>query len=157
MKPIKEVFGNKIRVRVCGLCFKGDSILLAKHNIDGQTLWSPPGGGLEFGESINKTLVREFKEETSLSVTPGDFMFFNEFINPPLHAIELFYKITSYSGELEVGSDPELPEQKILEQVAFLNESQISQIPSHQLHTVLKICNNPIELLHIRGQIKYQG
>ena len=154
MKSVNEVFGGKIRIRACGLCYKNDSILLIQHNIDGKTLWAPPGGGVEFSESIESTLIREFKEETSLDVKPGDFLFFNEFISPPLHAIELFYKINSYSGVLASGSDPELTEQNIIANVGFFNNKQISQFPDDQLHSVLKICNNPIELLHIRGQLK---
>ena len=154
MKSVKEVFGNEVRIRVCGLCYKDDAILLIKHNIDGQTLWAPPGGGVEFGESIDRTLIREFKEETTLDVKPGYFLFFNEFINPPLHAIELFYQINSYSGVLALGSDPELTEQNIIEQIGFFDKNSIAGLPSNKLHRSLKICNNPIDLLHIRGQLK---
>jgi 8-oxo-dGTP diphosphatase len=154
MKSVKEVFGNKVRIRVCGLCYKDDAILLIQHNIDGQTLWAPPGGGVEFGESIETTLIREFKEETSLDVKPGHFLFFNEFINPPLHAIELFYKINYYAGDLAIGSDPELTEHNIITNIGFFNHHQISQLPESQLHGIFKICNNPIDLLHIRGQLK---
>jgi 8-oxo-dGTP diphosphatase len=154
MKSAKDVFGNKVRVRVCGLCYKDDAILLIHHNIDGQTLWAPPGGGVEFGESIESTLIREFKEETSLDVKPDSFLFFNEFIDPPLHAIELFYKIDSYSGDLAIGSDPELTENSIITNIGFFNHEQILKLPASQLHEAFKICNNPIDLLHIRGQLK---
>ena len=154
MKPLKEVFGNKVRVRVCGLCFDNNKILLVRHNIDGTVLWAPPGGGIDFGESIEATLIREFKEETALMVNPGKFLFIDEFIEPPLHAIELFYKIDSFTGIASPGFDPEVADRDIITQVGFFDKKQISQIPHHQLHSVLKICNNPIELLHIQGQLK---
>ena len=154
MKSIKEAFGNKVRVRVCGLCFKDEAILLIKHNIDGQILWAPPGGGLDFGESIEHTLIREFKEETSLDVIPGDFLFFDEFIKTPLHALELFYKIESYTGQISSGHDPEIPGNKIIEDVGFFSRSQIKLMPQEQLHGILKICNSPLDLLQIQGHIK---
>jgi 8-oxo-dGTP diphosphatase len=154
MNSVKEVFGDKLRIRACGLCYQGDAILLVKHNIDGQFLWSPPGGGVEFGESIEDTLIREFREETCLDVEPGNFLFLHEFISAPLHAIEFFYKINSFTGELALGSDPELKEHNIIVDTGFFNQQHISQLPKSHLHHVLKICNNPIDLLHIQGQLK---
>jgi 8-oxo-dGTP diphosphatase len=154
MQTVNEVYGNKVRVRACGLCYKNESILLVKHNLDGTILWAPPGGGVDFNTSLEQTIVREFKEETSLDVVPGKFLFLNEHISPPLHAIELFFIINSFSGILKKGFDPELPEHNTIEDIAFLNQHEISQIPSDQLHQVLKICNNPIELLHIQGQLQ---
>ena len=154
MESINEVFGNKVRIRACGLCYKDEAILLVKHNIDGQMLWAPPGGGVEFGESLESAIIREFKEETSLDVKPGNFLFFNQFIKPPLHAVELFFNIDSFSGQPALGSDPELTKQRIITDIGFFNHHQILQLPDSQLHHVLKICNNPIDLLHIQGQIK---
>jgi 8-oxo-dGTP diphosphatase len=154
MKPINELFGNKVRIRACGLCYNKDAILLIKHRLDDQILWAPPGGGVDFGESIKHTLVREFKEETSLDIEPGNFLFVNEFIEPPLHAVELFYQINSYSGKVAIGNDPEVEDGNIISELGFFNQSQIAQLPDSQLHRILKICNNPIDLLHIQGQLK---
>ena len=154
MKLANEVFGNKLRVRVNGLAYDGNSLLLLKHNINGTTLWAPPGGGIEFGESIEDALIREVKEETNLDIVPGKFLFFTEFINLPLHAIELFYKIESYKGELKVGIEPEIMDYEILSEAKFVNQNQLKTIPQAQLHMALKNCNNPIELLDKRGELK---
>ena len=154
MKLTKEVFGNKLRLRVSGLCYKDDSILLIKHSIDGQILWAPPGGGVNFGEYIEEALIREFKEETNLNITPADFLFFTEFIQLPLHAIELFYKVESYSGVISVGNDPEMGDQNIIQDVEFYTIEQINKIPQDHLHSILRNCNNLIELLDKRGQLK---
>jgi len=154
MKSTREVFGNKVRVRVCGLCFNNDAILLVKHNIDGEMLWAPPGGGVGFGETLADALIREFREETTLSIIPGKFLFLTEYINLPLHAIELFYGIKNYSGTLKVGSDPEANERVIVEDVGFFDSEELSQLPNEQLHISLKIYNNPLQLLDKQGHIQ---
>jgi 8-oxo-dGTP diphosphatase len=154
MKLANEVFGNKLRVRVNGLIYDGNSLLLLKHNIDGNTLWAPPGGGIEFGEPIKDALLREVKEETDLDIIPGEFLFFTEFINLPLHAIELFYKIESYTGVLKVGIEPEMEDYEMLTEAKFVDQNQLKSIPQAQLHMASKNCNNPIDLLDKRGQLK---
>lgn len=155
MKQTKEVFGNKLRIRASGLCYKQDSILLVKHDIDGEVLWAPPGGGVDFGETIENSVIREFKEECNLDVEVGEFLFFTEFISLPLHALELFYKIDLFGGDLTIGNDPEMSDRKIILEVDFLNQKEINSIPDDQRHTILRNCTNPIQLLDNRGHFKY--
>ena len=65
---VKSVYGNRVRARACGICIHRGEILLVKHTGLGPegVLWAPPGGGIEFGESAEDSLKREFKEETGL-------------------------------------------------------------------------------------------
>lgn len=104
-----EDYRNKVRVRVCGLMVQNDSILLVKLRspVSNQLVWMPPGGGLEFGESLEDCLQREFLEETGLQVQPEELIFVNELVEPPYHAVELYYKVTKTGGELALGKDPE--------------------------------------------------
>lgn len=135
MSPkIAEIYGNKVRIRVCGLCWQNDSLLLVKHQMGGQALWAPPGGGVEFGELLNDTLKREFLEETGLEVRPGKFLFGCEFVKNPLHAIELFFEVNVVSGSVKSGRDPEI---QIIEKAQFLTWEEIRSIPEHHLHGIL--------------------
>ena len=154
MSAVKEKFGNKIRVRVNGLCFKEEKILLVKHNLEEYKIWAPPGGGVNFGESMEDALKREFKEETSLEVMPGEFLFLTEYIHRPLHAIELFYRIESYNGNLSKGTDPEFKNVTIIEDVDFFSKEMLKSIPDNELHSIFKDINNPVELLKLRGYKK---
>ena len=96
---IGKIYGDRLRVRVCGLCWDGDRILLANHSLlSGSNFWIPPGGGLEYGETVEKALKREFSEETGLEVEQLGFAFGCEFVKKPLHAIELFFNVVK-SGE----------------------------------------------------------
>lgn len=108
----KKLYGNRLRVRVCGICIEDGKILLVNHRgvISSQDVWLPPGGGLEAGETITACLEREFLEETGLVIEVEKFLFKREFIHLPLHAIELFFQVKVQSGELRKGTDPELDE-----------------------------------------------
>ncbi len=150
---MSATFGHRVRVRVCGLCYRQESLLLVRHHLEGRTLWAPPGGGVEPGESLRTALVREFREETGLQIVPGEFLFFSEFIDPPLHAIELFFSIASYRGHPALGSDPEIEEQ-LLRELDFFDSQALQRLPPAERHAVLQNCNNPTELLQIRGEFK---
>jgi ADP-ribose pyrophosphatase YjhB (NUDIX family) len=49
---------------------RNDEGAILLHRRTDNDLWALPGGGMEFGESIADTVVREVYEETGLRVTP---------------------------------------------------------------------------------------
>lgn len=103
-------YKDRLRVRVCGILVEDKKILLEQiHSpISDSLIWMPPGGELEFGESIEECLKREFEEETSIKVSVHSFGFINELIEQPFHALELYYTVQRLKGEPDLGSDPEL-------------------------------------------------
>ncbi|MEY4538695.1 MAG: hypothetical protein RLZZ306_452 [Bacteroidota bacterium] len=119
-------YGNQLRVRVCGICIQNGKILLINHTglNESDEFWSPPGGGLQFGETIEECLKREFLEETNTVVSVGKFLKIREFIEPPLHAIELYYEVIIESGNVEKGFDPEMGEQ-IIKDIQWLNFEEV--------------------------------
>ena len=150
---IQKVFGNKVRVRVSGLLYKDEKLLLIKHQMDDYLIWAPPGGGVEFGETIEATLIREFIEETGIAISVKEFLFFSEYIAKPLHAIELFYRVTADDLTINLGHDPEI-RKKLLLEYQFAGAAELGNIRPDNRHSCLKSCTNPIELLEIRGQLK---
>ncbi len=125
---------------MCGLLIQDNKMLLARHVAafgDGD-FWVPPGGGLEFGEKVVDCLRREFEEETGLQVKVGRFLYLNEFLQEPLHAIELFFEVQLASGYLALGTDPEhAPDQQLLKEVKFMTVREISAFNRNQLHPIL--------------------
>ena len=110
---------------------KSDAILLAQvHSpVTDELVWMPPGGGLEFGESMADCLQREFQEETNLNIEVGQFIHINELVSPPYHAIECYFEVEKASGELALGKDPELPEEKqLLHDLRWISFSELDQI-----------------------------
>ena len=134
-------YAGHLRVRVCGICRQGQKILVVRHtNIMGSYhLWSPPGGGLQYGEKVKDCLMREFREETGLEVKPGRFLFLQEFLQEPLHAIELFFDVEVIGGALKTGSDPELAHDKqLIQEVTYRSLIELQQDKNSQIHVIFK-------------------
>lgn len=137
-KEIEEKFGNRLRTRVNGILIKDSRILMIKHRMgDGQFFWNVPGGGMKFGSSARENLKREFREETGLEVSVGEYLFVHEYLAPPLHAIELYFTVTAVGGNLGIGTDPELsPQSQLISDLRFLDIDEIRSIPQHQKHAM---------------------
>lgn len=148
-KEIIEKFGHRLRVRPSGIVIEGNSVLLIKHrslNEEG-IFWSPPGGGLNFGENIHSCLAREFLEETGLEVAVGKFIGVYEYLQSPLHAIELFFECTIISGTLKLGMDPELAmDAQIIQEIKFIDLEALQLLPSNIIHPIFHGINDANQL-----------
>jgi ADP-ribose pyrophosphatase YjhB (NUDIX family) len=105
-------------------------ILLVKERADGR--WSLPGGWADVGYTPREIIVKEFKEETGLEVTPARLLaVFDKRKHPhppnPFYIYKLAFHCLPVSGDLMKGFDildvdyfdidhlPELSEERILE------------------------------------------
>lgn len=153
--PVHEIFGNQVRIRACGLCVQNNQLLLVNHShLAPGDFWAPPGGGVRFSEALEAALQREFEEETGLRIQVRDFLFVCEFIQAPLHAIELFWRVEMTGGAIRTGIDPELGDTQIIQAVQFFDWNQINALPKTQLHGIFRIPSNPAEILDLRGYFK---
>lgn len=104
--PAKPILG------VGALIYDGDRVLLVQRgNPPLKDYWSLPGGAVEAGESLEKAILREVFEETSLEVKIVRFGEIFERIMPDAAgAIEYHYVLLDYvcevtGGALAAGSD----------------------------------------------------
>ncbi len=150
--PLEKNY-DRVRVRVSGIYVRNNQLLLIKHKELGEDyLWSPPGGGIDFNTSIEENLIREFLEETGLIIEVGDFLFINEFISPPLHAIELFFKVKVIEGELKLGKDPELEfDNQIITEIKFMDIKELNREKSQNIHNILRNCKDTKDILDLKG------
>lgn len=155
-KTVHDLYGKKLRLRACGLCIHEESLLLLNHaSLTASDFWAPPGGAIEFGETAEACIVREFAEETGLEVTVGKFLFACEFIKQPLHAIELFFEIPSFKGNLTLGTDPEAGQNlQILRELRFVPWQDIREIKAEHLHGIFNFSPEPSKIMDLRGYFK---
>jgi 8-oxo-dGTP diphosphatase len=142
-------FGHRLRVRACGIQLLDNKILLVKHLNIGSTgiWWAPPGGGLDFGESVHGCLKREFFEETGIQISVNELLCVYEFLQPPLHAIELFFSVSVIKGHLTLGKDPEmLDTAQIINEVRYLSLQEIKSLNPSSVHSILYGINDLDEL-----------
>ena len=153
---VQDLYGKKLRLRACGLCVHEERLLLMNHSsLTRGDFWAPPGGGVEYGETAEACIIREFREETGLDVKVENFLFACEFIKEPLHAIELFFEIGSVTGHLNLGTDPEAGQgHQILQEVRFIPWQDIREIKPEHLHGIFKFCQEPSKIMQLRGYFK---
>lgn len=153
---VTELYGHRLRVRVCGLYREADRLLMVQHRGLGTsaTFWSPPGGGIEFGETAVMALRREMLEETGLICCEERLVFVNEFVQPPLHAIELFFAIQYSAGQLRVGADPEMSSaDQLIQDVRLMTFEQIKALPANQVHSLFSRCHSLDDVFSLSGYI----
>ncbi len=132
------------KVGVAVFIVKENSILLGKRkNAHGAETWAPPGGHLEYSETLEECALREVQEETGLiikNIRPATFtndIFFNE----NKHYITI-YMIAEYDG----GTPEVLESEKCYEWCWFTKEN---------LPTPLFLCLH--NLLSVLKQQDYPG
>ncbi|MFZ0201425.1 MAG: NUDIX hydrolase [Candidatus Sulfotelmatobacter sp.] len=76
-----------------------------------QAEWSIPGGVLEVGELVREAAVREAREETGLTVEPGELLgVFDRVLRDPQQRVQYHYVLIDFlcrrvAGDLAAASD----------------------------------------------------
>ena len=95
---------NRPKVGVAVMIINDSKILLGKRkNAHGQGAWAPPGGHLEFGETLEECAQRELLEETGLIAESIKKLWFTNDIHlqENKHYITIFMVVDKFSGEVK--------------------------------------------------------
>lgn len=100
---------QQIRIAAYGVLIRDAKIVLCRlspHVSKSAGRWTLPGGGIDFGESPEEAVVREFKEETGLVVKAGSLLAVNSVCDVvgerEHHRIRILYEAHYIAGELSV-------------------------------------------------------
>jgi len=79
IKSLAELNGKKVD-SVSAFCFYGDKLVVVFSEKKGY--WTPPGGAVEKGESIEDAVIREVKEETNMRVIKQKLIGYQDVFEP---------------------------------------------------------------------------
>ena len=104
-------------------------ILLVRQNHQGKSIWMPPGGASEEGESTRDTAIREIMEETGLIVRIVRLLWTVEEISESRgQRFVNFFLGTVIGGKEELGEDPELGNDQVLEEMKFFSHEEMDSL-----------------------------
>ena len=89
----------------------GRVVLVKRAHPPIQGQWSIPGGVLEIGEVIREAAIREAREETGLTVEPGELLgVYDRILRDPEHRVQYHYVLIDFlcrrvGGKLHASSD----------------------------------------------------
>lgn len=120
-----------IRIRVAGILVKEGDILLVRHEKNGRSYWLIPGGGVDFGETAEEALIREFQEEVGISIKVGKLVLVHDSIPPNRHrqVLNLYFLVTADKFDIKVTSDA------VLKDAAF---HSLQEFPKMQINPDMK-------------------
>lgn len=105
---------TKFRVAVYGVLVRNGEVLLTDTRVPSGIITNFPGGGLELGEAPVEAVEREFKEETTLTVSVEELLFCTQQFQqnpeyPHEQLIHLYYRVRHMGGEiLRSGNDDDV-------------------------------------------------
>lgn len=132
----------KVRIRGAAVIVVGNGIVFASHPDNrtprrNQTFWSPPGGGVEKGESILQAAEREAFEEVSLRVVAERPIYAQEFTSESFgnRTLELFILCRLADGESldNMKADHEITDAALLTRQTSAGEQILPEVFASQV------------------------
>ena len=103
------IYMEEIIVAVKGILIKNNKILIVKRSenaVTGAGTWETIGGKLTFGETLEHSLQREFKEETGIDALPVKLLYTTTFFTSWTRQVVLIaYLCESKSEDVTLSSE----------------------------------------------------
>jgi len=92
-------------------------ILLVKQDVSETRQWALPGGSPESGETLDRCLIRELKEETGLDIAVKELLYITDRFHNGVHTVHILFLVEKTGGKLRSGEELQLKTEKIKESV----------------------------------------
>jgi 8-oxo-dGTP diphosphatase len=89
-----------VGVRVVGLVFAGERVLVVEHRLDSERWYCFPGGSLEYGEAPEQGVRRELVEELELECEVGQLVAIGYHLGDSSQSVELYFRCTASERDL---------------------------------------------------------
>ena len=95
------------RIRVSALVVRDQRVLVVQHVKEDRMYYLLPGGGVDSGERLQRSLVRELNEELGVTATPGGLVLACDSISPAgdRHIVHLVFAATISGEPRATGTD----------------------------------------------------
>ncbi|WP_199613564.1 NUDIX domain-containing protein [Paenibacillus alkalitolerans] len=124
-----------VRLRAAALVIENDAILLIEFQDENGLHYNLPAGGMEPGETLIETAIREAREEASAEIEVGPVAFVYQY--EPVRNRFLYGEVPSvgvtFACKLKEGSVPKMPDHPDPNQVG-VKWVQLSELKSIQLY-----------------------
>ena len=133
-----DLKGQKIN-SVHAYCFYGDKLVMVYSDKKGY--WTPPGGGVEVGESVEGAVVREVKEETNMKVLKQRFIGFQEISEPAriVNQIRSVCIVEPYGPFVEDPDDKEITKIELIDPKDYKKYFDWGEIGDHLMKRALEV------------------
>lgn len=140
-----EELGSRTVHGVHAFCFVGDELVIVYSDMKGY--WTPPGGGVEPGETVEEAIVREVLEETNMRVLKQRVIGYQEVSEPHRLTIQVrSVCIVEPIGPFIADADPDDDGEGVTE-IKLINPKDIKQyfdwgeVGEHVLARALELKN----------------
>lgn len=120
-------------------CFWGDKLVVVGH---GNNEWTPPGGGIEKGETYEGASIREIKEESNMKVLYQECIGYQDIETPGQARIQRQFRmfcIVEPFGDFESDPDGDILEIKLIDPKDYKEYIKWGEIGDHVMARALEM------------------
>ena len=109
------------RLTTAGVAYRNGEFLVARREKGGplSEKWEFVGGKNRWGETIEESLEREWKEELDLDISPREYLCETEFINGGVHYTLKCHRVEIIGGNIRL---------KVHEDVKWVREEELAKL-----------------------------